>query len=98
MIRHMAMMRWHEDTTDEQIDQVKAALATMPGLIPQIKSYVFGSDLQLSDGTEDFAVVADFDSVEDYEIYANDQRHKDLIAAHILPIVDQTYRVQLRVD
>ena len=98
MIRHIAMMRWNEDTTDEQIDEVKAALATMPELIPQIKAYAFGSDLELSEGTEDFAVVADFASVEDYKTYANDQRHKDIITAHVLPIVDQTFRVQFTVD
>lgn len=98
MIRHVAMMRWHEDTTDEQIAQVEAALATMPGLIPQIKAYAFGSDLELSEGTADFVVVADFASVEDYKIYSDDQRHKDIITAHILPIVDQTYRVQFTVE
>lgn len=98
MIRHVAMMQWHEGTTQHQVEQVEAALATMPSLVPQIVNYAFGRDLALSDGTADFVVVADFASVEDYQVYTADQQHKDIITALILPIVDQTHRVQYVVD
>ena len=66
MIRHVAMMRWKQDTTDAQIEAVSEGLAALPALIPEIAAYCFGSDLSITPGSFDYAVVADFAAVDDY--------------------------------
>jgi len=95
MIRHIAMMRFADGTTDEQIQAISDGVATLPGLIPEIVAYEAGSDLGLSDSNYDFAVVGDFASESDYEIYSIHADHVAVIDMFFRPIVDTVQRVQL---
>jgi len=95
MIRHIVLFTWADDATDEQKAAVPEALKTLPGLIPQIKSYTFGQDAGINQGNYDFAVVADFDSVDDYLVYRDHPDHQAVIAERIKPILASRAAVQL---
>jgi hypothetical protein len=69
MVRHVVCFRWKEGTTPEQVDEVAAALRELPRLIPEIRSFKYGPDLGVNAGNWDFAVVAEFDSIDDQTIY-----------------------------
>ena len=69
MIRHVVMFKWKTGTTPDQVQAVVEALDRLPDAIPQLMAYRFGPDLGLSEGTGDFAVVADCASVEDWQAY-----------------------------
>ncbi len=60
VLTHVALFTWKSGTTDEQILELSAGLAALPGLIPEIKRYRFGPDAGLAEGNVDFGVVADF--------------------------------------
>ncbi len=66
VLTHVALFAWKAGTTAEQVAEVSAGLATLPGLIPEIQGYRFGPDVDLAEGNVDFGVVADFDSAEGY--------------------------------
>ncbi|GAB2958649.1 Dabb family protein [Nonomuraea fastidiosa] len=95
MIRHIVLFTWSDDATDEQKAAVPEALKTLPGLIPEIKSYTYGRDAGINQGNYDFAIVADFDSTDDYLVYRDHPEHQAIIAGHIKPIVASRAAVQL---
>ena len=86
VLTHVALFTWKSATTDEQIAELSAGLAALPGLIPEIKRYRFGPDAGLAEGNVDFGVVADFDSAEGYRAYATHPAHRDVIDRLIKPI------------
>jgi len=80
------LFKWKAGTTLEQVQALAARLARLPDEIPEIKAYRFGADLGLAEGNADFAVVADFASVEDWRVYSRHPAHVRLIEEYILPI------------
>lgn len=95
MIRHIVLFTWTDEATDAQKDAVTQELRKLPDLIPQIRAYTVGPDAGINQGNKEYAVVADFDSAEDYLIYRDHPDHQAIIAARIKPIVATRAAVQL---
>lgn len=97
--RHTLMLRFTDESTDEQRAALFRALGRLPAVIPQIKRYEFGPDLGLlgPDGP-DAALVADFDSEQDWRAYNAHPAHKTLLDDYVLPITKEAIRVQYLVD
>ena len=66
---------------------VRDALSELPARLPQLRSYVIGRDLGINEGNASFAVVADFDTVDDYLAYRDDPEHRRIIGELIAPIL-----------
>jgi hypothetical protein len=97
MIRHVVMLRFTDDASEEARAAVGTALAEMPEKIPTIRAYRFGSDLGLGDGNWDFVVVADFDDEEGYLTYSTHDAHIAAIVEHIKPILVDRAAVQYEI-
>ena len=93
-LRHIVLFQWTDAVTDEAVDALEAGLARLPGLIPEIRSYRFGRDLGLGDGTFDFGLVADFVDEAGYRAYSTHPDHLALIEDLVRPIADRIVRVQ----
>ena len=93
-LTHVALFTWKPGTTEEQVAELSAGLATLPGLIPEIKGYRFGPDAGLAEGNVDYGVVADFDSAEGYRAYAAHPAHRAVIESLIKPIRDRRTGLQ----
>lgn len=87
MIRHVVLLTFVDTVTDEQIQAVEDALSTLPARLPELRAYVIGRDLRLNDANATFAVAADFDDVDGYVTYRDDNEHKRIIAELISPIL-----------
>lgn len=99
MLRHIAVFRWAPGTTVAAIDALATALAGLPAVIAEIRSYRFGSDAGLGISSNgDFAVVADFDDAEGYAAYARHPAHQDVLVRLLRPIIDERMSVQFVVD
>ena len=95
MITHIVSFRWKPETTPEQIEQIEAALATMPELVPTLKTYRFGADLGANGaGNMDFGIVATFDSIEDWRAYDEHPEHDKARATIIRPWIAERASVQ----
>jgi len=95
MFRHIALLRWTDDSTPEQRAAVLAGLRELPDAIPEIRNYTLGVDAGLAaEGNSDFAIVADFDDVDAYVVYRDHPVHQDLIARLIRPILAARAAVQ----
>lgn len=94
MFRHVVLFTWAEEATDEQRATVATELGRLPGVIPEIRAYTLGADAAVNPGNHEFAVVADFDTVEDYLAYRDHPAHQAVIAEHIKPILASRAAVQ----
>jgi hypothetical protein len=93
-IRHVATFVFRDDATDEQIRAVAEGLESLPGVIQEIRDYHVGPDLGINDGNHQYAVVADFASLESYLVYRDHPAHAAVIAERIRPILEARAAVQ----
>ncbi|MFT3851514.1 MAG: Dabb family protein [Ilumatobacteraceae bacterium] len=94
MLRHVVLLKFVPEATAEQRQAVVDGLATLPAQIPELRSYVFGADVGISDGNFDLAVVADCDDADGYRAYATHPAHVAVIAERIRPILAERAAVQ----
>jgi hypothetical protein len=94
MIRHVVMFRWTQEATEEQKQRVTAELSRLPALLPVLRAYHMGADLGINEGTFDWAAVADFDDLEGYLTYRDNQEHRAIIAEFIRPIIAERAALQ----
>lgn len=97
-IRHVVMFRWAAHVDAEHIGRVRDGLSALPAAIGVIRSYVHGPDAGVSDGNYDYAVVADFDSVDDWRTYRDHPQHVQLIDELIKGHVTDRAAVQFETD
>ncbi len=77
--RHVVMFQFADHVDDEHVEKVRAGLSALPSQIEQIRSYVHGRDVGISEGNFDYVVVADFDNVNDFIVYRDHPQHQLLI-------------------
>jgi hypothetical protein len=95
MFRHVVLLTWTADATAADRDAVRTALLELPAAIPELRNYQVGVDAGVGgDGNADLAIVADFDSFDDYVVYRDHPVHQDLIARLIRPILASRAAVQ----
>ena len=95
--RHLLMMRFKDDASEEQIGAFFDGLASIPERIDQIVRYDFGPDLGLGSSSFDMALIADFDSEDDWHSYT-DYPHHHAFTRDVAPIVAEAVRVQYEVS
>ena len=78
--RHVVMFQWAEGLGPDHIERVRSGLDALPAQIEQIRSYVHGVDVGISEGSFDYVLVADFDSMDDYVAYRDHPVHQQFIA------------------
>jgi hypothetical protein len=98
LLRHTVLLRFKPGTTDDQVQAVLDGLATMPGKMDFIRRYEFGRDVGIMEGNPHVALVADFDSAEDWRRYQDQPDHQRLVKDVIGPILESMTRVQYEVD
>jgi Stress responsive A/B Barrel Domain len=98
MIRHVVMFRWRTGTTPDHVAAVEEGLGKLPGEIPEIHRYTFGADLGINVGNFQFAVVADFQSRDDYLVYRDAPVHRALIEEKIRPNIEDRTAIQFEID
>jgi hypothetical protein len=73
--RHVVMFRFADHVEDDYVDRVRSGLSALPAQIEQIRSYLHGTDVGVSDGNFDYVLVADFDNVQDFVTYRDHPAH-----------------------
>ena len=94
MFRHVVMVKFTPEATDEQKETLREGLATMPEQIPEVRAYRFGDDVRISADNFDFVLVADFENQDGFLAYRDHPAHQKLVADLLRPIVAQRAAVQ----
>jgi hypothetical protein len=76
---HAVTYRFRDWVGEEEVAELAARLEQLPGHIDVIRSYRFGPDLGLSDGSGDFAIVAEFDDADGWRTYRDHPRHREVV-------------------
>lgn len=98
MFRHVVLITLSPEATDLQRQALLDGLSSLPAAIPEIRSYVFGVDAGLAEGNATVAVVADFDDVDGYRVYATHPAHVQVITERIRPIMVARTATQHAID
>lgn len=93
-LRHVVTLTFADDTTEDQVEEIVAALRLLPSQIDELRAYVVGVDAGISEGNATLAIVADFDSVEGYEVYRDHPAHQAAITQLIVPVIAGRSAVQ----
>ncbi len=92
------MMQLTSEATDEDAAAIVAGLETLPGLIPEIRSYSVGRDAGLSEGNFDIVLVGDFDDEAGFRTYSENADHLAVITERIRPVMASRTAVQYFID
>jgi len=80
MFKHVVMWQFKDEadgqTKEQNLKALKEKLMALKPLINEILSISCGSDVLKTDASYDFALVADFDSADDFLIYRDHAEHK----------------------
>jgi hypothetical protein len=85
---------WTDEASAEQKQHVKDSLATLPSLVPTLRSLELGADIGVNEGNFDFAVTASFDDLDGYLAYRDNPEHRAMIRDLVTPITAQRAAVQ----
>jgi hypothetical protein len=89
MFRHCVMIRWTDDSTEQQRSAARDAASALPSLIPEIRAYPVGFDANLAETNFDMVAVGGFDDAAAYEVHANHPEHLRVLRDHLRPITAQ---------
>lgn len=78
LLRHVVLFKFKEDTTDEQIGQIERAFCALPGKIPAIHDFEWGTDVSVENLQQGFThcFVVTFRSRADRSKYLPHPAHK----------------------
>jgi hypothetical protein len=94
MFRHVALFRFESGTTPDQIAGITDRLVRVAAGIHTIRAYAVGPDVAISDGSFDYAVVADFDDADGYLAYRDHPDHVAAATEAVQPILAERATVQ----
>ncbi len=79
MIVHIVMIKFKEDTSKEQILDIKKRLEELVSKIEPLLSMEVGLNFKESDRAMDLVLTATFDTKEGLEIYAPHPAHQEVV-------------------
>lgn len=93
-LRHVVTLTFRDDTPADRLDAIVVGLRGLPAAIDEIEGYEVGLDAGLAEGNATLAIVGDFASVADYEVYRDHPAHKAVIEDLILEYISGRSAVQ----
>ena len=95
MILHIATFTWKDDVTEQDVTDLTAALMQMAAGIPELRSYVAGTNLHLRPGGSDYGVAAIVDDAAGLDAYLDHPAHKAVYENFIGWMLAERSAVQL---
>jgi len=75
MIKHVIVIKFKPDASEEDKKLFEGMLGKLPTVIPEIKGFLFGRDVVRSERSYDFALVSDFEDLGALERYRVHPEH-----------------------
>jgi hypothetical protein len=95
--RHVAMFRWADHVDADHVQRVRETYDELGSVVPGLRHHAHGADVGVSEGTFDYLVVADFESVADWRVYRDHPIHvllvEELVSGHVVEQVAGQFQV-----
>ena len=100
MICHTVFLYFNDKVSDQAIADIDAAFVKLANDVEQIRYYAFGQDAKIIGGNADYALVAHFETAEDFKAYNTHPAHLKLIDDFIKPYLAdfKTVQFELKTD
>jgi hypothetical protein len=90
MIRHISLLTFSADTTEEWISDLQIQLRSMASTLDGLLHYSCEPDLGMHEDNAHFAVVAEFNTEEEFRSYRDLPEHRRILTEVIGPrLVDR---------
>lgn len=84
MIRHIVLFKLNETYVNESraliLNQIEKQAAKLPQAVAEIRHYNFVVDILHGNGSFDFGMIMDFDSIDDLNKYQVHEAHLEFVA------------------
>lgn len=87
MLHHVIELRFHEGTTDQQIQRMADGLFSLRDQIATIRSMKMGRDLRIRPDNFDFASLIEFDDEAGYLEFRDHPAHQQWVRDQVQPIM-----------
>jgi hypothetical protein len=94
MLHHIVLVTLKDGVGDQEVEAAVEGLLTLPSKIPLVRSYEVVREAGLSENNADLALVATFDSVEDYQSYLTHPDHAAVAGELLVPIAESFASIQ----
>lgn len=94
MLRHIVLIKFKPDVTEDQRAAYRAAVQRFPEEIPEVLSLQCGDNVGSGPNHHDFAVVADFEDMAAFRRYIDGPHHKAYVEQHARKMVASLSAIQ----
>jgi hypothetical protein len=75
MIRHVVLMKWHDELTATEMAEVRSSLDRLRAEVPVVRALAHGPSLGLADSGTDYALTIDLDDEAAWQAYIDHPSH-----------------------
>lgn len=79
MLKHVVMFKFKNSTSESAIAEVEKELGGLPTIIPEIMEFECGRDVLRSERSYDFALVSEFQNLENMQRYQVHPEHQKVV-------------------
>ncbi len=94
MIHHVVLLKWKPGVSEETVAAVTEGFSKLADSIDEIAEYSFGKNMALAGSNFDYALIAKFNSLEEFERYTVHPEHQNFMDTLTTPIVESYGAVQ----
>lgn len=87
MIKHVVLLKFKQVLDDDQLLTLQHEFADLAAQIDEVKTYDFGPDMGFYRGNADYALVAEFNTQEDVDVYVQHPLHQAFLQNVAGPIL-----------
>ncbi len=97
MLRHIVLLQWQESVGESERTQMLDGLRELIEILPGVAASVVATNLELSPGSHDAALVVDFEDEAAWRSYQDNPAHKAFVAEHLAPNLSNRSAIQVAV-
>ena len=94
MLRHIVLVSFKSDASDDQITAWREAVSDMCKTSAEVLSFSLGKNIGRGPNHHDAALVADFEDIDAFRRYIGSEAHKAYVENHARHVTDRLAAIQ----
>ena len=94
MLRHIVLVSFKPDVSDDQVDAWRDAVSEMCAASEEVLSFSLGRNIGSGPNHHDAALVADFEDIDSFRRYVSGERHKAYVEEHARHVTAKLAAIQ----